>query len=67
MLYIHYSVQFRKNKEIIRVLIDSNSKVNAMISAYTKQLGLRTQKTGIKAQKIDNSLIQTHKMVIAAF
>ena len=37
------------DKVIIWVLIDSGSEVNAMTPAYTKQLGLRVQKTGIGA------------------
>ena len=38
---IHYPVQFQKDKEIIKALIDSGSKVNAMTPAYAKQLGLQ--------------------------
>ena len=33
---IHYPVQFQKDKEVIKALIDSGSKVNAMTPAYTK-------------------------------
>ena len=36
-----------------------------MTSAYTKQLGLQVQKTNIRAQKINNSLPKTFRMVIA--
>ena len=66
---IHYPVQFRKDKEraTIRALIDSGSEVNAMTPAYAKQLGFRTQRTNIGAQKIDGSLLATYGMVIAAF
>ena len=39
---IHYSIQFRNNKKIIRALINSGSKINAMTFAYAKKLGLRT-------------------------
>ena len=38
-----------------------------MTPAYTKQLGLWTRKTDVKAQKIDGSLLATYGMVIAAF
>ena len=35
--YIHYPIQFRKNKEtIIQALIDPDSKVNAITLAYAK-------------------------------
>ena len=65
---IHYPVQFRKDQgATIRALINSGSKVNAMTLAYTKKLGLRTQKTDLRAQKIDGSLLKTYEMVIAAF
>ena len=41
VFYIHYPVQFRKEKgAIIWALIDLGSKVNAMTPVYTKQLGL---------------------------
>ena len=38
---IHYPVQFRKDKEVIKALINSGSKVNAITLAYAKQLGLQ--------------------------
>ena len=66
--YIHYLVQFQKDKRAtIRALIDSDSKVNAMTPAYSKQLGFQIQKTDVKAQKIDGSLLRTFEMVIAGF
>ena len=33
---IYYPVQFQKDKEVIKALIDSGSKVNAMTLAYAK-------------------------------
>ena len=38
---IHYPVQFREDKKVIKALINSGSKVNAMTLAYAKQLGLQ--------------------------
>ena len=38
---IHYPVQFQKDKEVIKALINSGSKVNAMTPAYATQLGLQ--------------------------
>ena len=64
---IHYRVQFRKDKETIRALIDSGSEVNAMTSAYAKKLGLQTQKTNVEAQKIDGSSLDTFGILIAGF
>ena len=62
---IHYSVQFQE--EQVRALLDSDSKVNAMSSAYAKKLGLKTRKTNVGAQKIDGSALETFGMVIADF
>ena len=43
VLCIYYPGQFQKDKEtIIQALINADSEVNAMISAYAKQLGLQT-------------------------
>ena len=64
---IHYPVQFRKDKEIIRALINFGNKVNAMTPAYTKKLGFQTQKTYVGAQKIDGLSLNTFGMVIASF
>ena len=48
--YIHYPVQFRKDKgATIQVLIDSGSKVNAITMVYAKQLNLQIQKTDVGA------------------
>ena len=68
MFYIYYPVHFQKDRKItIWVLIDLGNKVNIITLAYTKQLGLRTKKTDVGAQKIDGSLVRTFKIVIAGF
>ena len=64
---IHHPAQFRKDKEVIKALIDSGSKVNAITPAYAKQLGLQVRKTDVGAQKIDGSSLRTFGMVIAGF
>ena len=38
---IHYPFQFQRDKEVIKALINSGSKVNAITLAYAKQLGLQ--------------------------
>ena len=38
-----------------------------MTPTYAKQLGLRTQKTNVGAQKIDGSSLDTFRIVIAGF
>ena len=61
-------MQFQKDKKAtIQALIDFGSDVNTMTLAYTKKLGLQTQKTNIGAQKTDSLLFKTYKMVIAIF
>lgn len=64
---IHHSVWFQKNKGIILALIDFSSKINIMLLAYTKKLGLQIQKTDISAQKIDGSTLSILEMVITSF
>ena len=65
--YIHYSVQFRKDKSTIQTLFNSDSKVNAMTPAYATKLGLKVWKTDVGAQKIDGFLLAIHKMIITFF
>ena len=68
MPYIHYSVQFRKDKEAtIWALIDLGSKVNSMTPAYVKQLDLQVQTTDGRAQKIDGSSFWNFGIVVACF
>ena len=38
--YIHYPIQFKKNKTQVQALVGSGSEVNAMHSFFAKQLGL---------------------------
>ena len=64
---IQYSIQFRKDKDNIQVLLDSGSKVNAINPEYAKKLGLRVRKTDMGAQIIDGSYLNTFGMVIAGF
>lgn len=44
-----------------------NSKVNAMTLAYVAKLGLITQKTSIKAQKINDLLLEIYNIASARF
>ena len=62
---IHYSVRFQE--EQVRALLDSGNKVNAMNSDYAWKLGLKIWRTNVGAQKIDDSALETFKMVIADF
>ena len=62
---IYYPVQFQEKQ--VRALLDSGSKVNAMSPVYAKRLGLKTWKTNVRAQKIDDSTLKTFGIVIADF
>ena len=64
---IHYPLHFWKNIAIVRVLVDSGSKVNAMTLTYAAKLGLKVRKTDIKAQKINGSTLETFEMVLVDF
>ncbi len=64
--YIRYPVWFQESQPI-KALIDSGSEVNVMTPAYAAELGLTTQKTSVKAQKIDGSPLETHGMTSARF
>ena len=65
--YIHYPVQFKKDTVEVQALIDSESEVNAMVSAYAKKMGLWVWKTDLGIQKNDGSTLETYNMVIADF
>ena len=68
VLYIHYPLRFRKDKENkVRALIDLGSEVNAITPTYALKLGLRVRQTDVGAQKIDGSTLETFGMVLASF
>lgn len=51
ILYILYPLYFQKETIEIKVLIDSGTKVIAMIPAYTLKLNLKVYQTNIRAKK----------------
>ena len=66
--YIHYPVQFKNtSKAQVQALINLGSEVNTIHLTFAKQLGLLIRPTDVKAQKIDDTILNTYKMVIAAF
>ena len=69
---IQYLVQFcqknDKNKDKdIKTLIDSSNKVNIIHPVYATNLGFRTRKIDVGAQKIDGFYLNTFKIVIADY
>lgn len=68
ILYIYYLFYFYKDKKNkIQALINSNSKVNAIILAYALKLGLKICRTNVKAQKITGFIFKIFEIVLARF
>ena len=63
--YICYLIWFKKNE--VQTLIDSGSEINTMILAYALKLSFKVRRTNVKAQKIDNSTLETFGMVLTNF
>ena len=61
---IWYSIIFNDQ---IEALLDSESKVNIMNSAFVSQLGLKIWKTNVGAQKIDGTTLETYGMIVFIF
>ena len=47
--------------------LNSDSEVNAVYLTFAKELGLPIKPTDIGAQKIDSTMLDIYKMVVAAF
>ena len=62
--WIWYLVIF---KDWTEALLDSKSKVNAMRQAFASQLGFRIQKTNIGVKKIDDTTLETYRIVVSTF
>lgn len=68
VLYIHYPLRFRKDKENkVKALINFGREVDAMTSTYAAKLGLKVCHINIRAQKIDRSTFKTFGMIPASF
>lgn len=55
------------SRKQVRALSNSDSRVNAMLLICTKNSELRIWKINIGAQKIDKSILEIYKMVLAFF
>ena len=49
------------------MLFDSSSKVNDIHPTFVKELGLPIRPTDIRVQKIDGTMLDTYRIVVAAF
>ena len=48
-------------------MLNSGSKIHAMNPVFVRKLGLHIRKTNVEALKIDDSTLETFRMVIANF
>ena len=62
---ICYPINF--GKKSVSALFDSGSEVNAVHLAFVKELGLLIRPTDVGAQKIDDIMLETYGIVVAAF
>lgn len=63
--YIRYTITFRE-KFVFR-LFDSENEVNAIYPIFAKELNLFIRLTDIKAQKIDDLILNTYGRIIQIF
>lgn len=67
VLCIYYPLCFCKDIIEVKVLLDSDSKINAITSAYAAKIGLKIRPTNFKAQKINDFTLDRFKIVLANF
>ena len=65
VLCICYPINF--GIKSVLALLNSGSKVNAIHSAFAKELGLLIRATNVGTQKIDGITLETYGMIVAAF
>ena len=62
---IYYPINF--GEKFLLVLLDSDSKVNAVCPTFAKKLDFSIRPTDIEVQKIDGTIPDTSRIVIVAF
>lgn len=62
---IQYLITFKK--KLVLVLFDLGSEVNAIHSTFAKKLDLSIRLIDVKAWKINDTMLNTYKIVVAAF
>lgn len=65
VLYIWYPITFWKKS--VLAFIDSNSEINIIYSIFAKELGLPIRLTDVRANKINDILLNTYKIVVTVF
>lgn len=66
ILFIYYPIWFKKDKNNIKVLLDSNSELNTITLAYTSKLDLYIRCTNMGMQNINGSTLTTFEIVKAS-
>ena len=62
---IRYPITFQKKS--VSTLFDLGNKVNTIQSTLAQELGLSIRLTDVKAQKINDTMLNTYKIVVTAF
>lgn len=62
---IQYLITFKKKS--VLVLFDLDSEVNAIHSTFAKKLDLSIRLIDVRAWKINDTMLNTYKIVVAAF
>ena len=65
VLCIRYPINF--GKKSVLAFLDSGSEVNDVHPAFAKELGLPIRPTDVGAPKIDGTMLENYRMVVAAF
>ena len=65
VLCIQYPINFRQ--KYVLALFDLGSKINAIHPTFAKELGLVIRATKIRAQKINNIILDTFEILVAVF
>ena len=62
IFYIKYSIQFQAQQ--VKVLVNSDSEMNAMNPTFAAKIDLSTQSINVGAQKIDAFVLKTYDITI---
>lgn len=65
--YLNSTLYFQKNTADVEALINSSSKVTAIISTYAEKLDFKIFSTNVKASKINGSIFYVFRIVLASF
>lgn len=67
ILYIYLSIQFKINQAKVQALLNFGSKINIITLAYAASLYLKIWSSSVGAKKINSSIFEILKMILANF